>query len=183
MATAVRHLQLYSYDQLVGDIQRTTSITLSQRDLAHPTAGLVELLYMRFIKILFSLEFENYVSDLYEECDPQYADSFVLKNILRYLRIILRLSSGTAWIDGKTPVPFDTIKISDITEPSPARTKVILSCLINLVNLHDGELKFYGSSKLQLERLTEEKTKCAKDIEALTAEVEEQRSVVYVRIV
>lgn len=38
--------------------------------------------------------------------------------VLRYLRNILRLASGISWIEGKTPVPFDVVRISDITEPS-----------------------------------------------------------------
>jgi hypothetical protein len=54
---------------------------------------------------------------------------------------------------------------------------VILSCLINLVNLRDGELKLYTSSMQQLLRLTEEKTKCTEDIETLTEEVESQQCV------
>jgi hypothetical protein len=70
MATALRHLQLYSYEALVGNIQRTTGITVSQRELSQPTAGLVEVLYMKFIQIIFALDFEEYVSDLYQQCDP-----------------------------------------------------------------------------------------------------------------
>lgn len=30
----------------------------------------------------------------------------------------MQLTSGTSWVEGKTPVPFDMVRISDITDPS-----------------------------------------------------------------
>jgi len=121
----------------------------------------------------------------------QFADAFVLKMVLRYLRNILRLSSGISWIEGKTPVPFDVVRISDITEPSryfqvfqgsyshqdidPTRTKVILSCLINIANLRDGELEFYAKLRQQLINQTDERRTSLEKIEMLTAEVQRER--------
>jgi hypothetical protein len=53
----------------------------------------------------------------------------------------MRLTHGTSWIEGKTPVPFDLVRISDITEPS-APFYCGFSCSV-LIHLRPSEDKGY----------------------------------------
>lgn len=62
----------------------------------------------------------------------------------------------------------------------PARTKVILSSLINFVNLRDGENELYVQVMQQLLRLTKQKEETMLHIDALTKQIEERKSAVQV---
>ncbi|KAG8808291.1 kinetochore-associated Ndc80 complex subunit nuf2 [Serendipita sp. 399] len=174
---AVQHVQLHTYDALVSNIQRTIGIAVTPRDLAQPTPQLVEMLYIKFIHILFAFEFEDYLADLHHHPEPQFADAFVVKILVRYLKRIFVLTTGTSWVDGKTPVPFESVRISDITEPVAVRTKVILSALINMVNLRDGEVVlFTEATQLYFGEADRHKTSTER-IEKLTNEIDEQRAI------
>ncbi|CCA72387.1 hypothetical protein PIIN_06321 [Serendipita indica DSM 11827] len=173
-----RHVQLYSYEELVSNIHRTVGVTVSQRDLAQPMAQLVELLYVKFLYIIFGFDFEDYTRNLHNEPDPQYADSFVVKVVLRHLKQIMRLTSETSWIEGKTPIPLENVRISDITEPTPARTKVILSTLINLVNLRDGEMDIFAEVLERFTAASNQRETSSKQIERLKAENEAAKAVI-----
>ncbi|KAG8758686.1 kinetochore-associated Ndc80 complex subunit nuf2 [Serendipita sp. 396] len=172
---AVQHVQLHTYDALVNNIQRTIGIAVTPRDLAQPTSQLVEMLYIKFIHILFAFEFEEYLADLHHHPEPQFADAFVVKILVRYLKRIFVLTTGTSWVDGKIPVPFESVRISDITEPVAVRTKVILSALINMVNLRDGEVVlFTEATQLYFGEADRHKSSTER-IEKLTTEITEQR--------
>lgn len=63
------HLALYTNEALAANIQRITEINVTSRDLAQPTAKMVESLYIKFIIAVFAVEFENYLQDLYHVSD------------------------------------------------------------------------------------------------------------------
>ncbi|KIM28689.1 hypothetical protein M408DRAFT_16123 [Serendipita vermifera MAFF 305830] len=170
------HLALYSYDALVSNIEKKTGIIVSQRDLAQPSGKIVEALYIQFIRAIFAMDFEDYLQDLYHLPEQQYAEGFVLKIVQRYLRNIMHLTSGTSWTEGKTPVFFDRVRISDITDPQPARTKVILSSLITFLNLHDGELDFYEEVVDRLKKLGRQRSSSIDTIEKLKEDIERQKA-------
>ena len=60
------HLALYTYEALVANISGMIGVNVTQRDLAQPTANIVEHLYIKFIRAIFALDFEDYLQDLYE---------------------------------------------------------------------------------------------------------------------
>jgi hypothetical protein len=60
-------------------------------------------------------------------------------------------------------------------DTDPTRTKVILSCLINIANLRDGELEFYAKVRQQLLNQTDERRTSLEKIEKLTSEVQRER--------
>lgn len=64
---ARQHLRLHSPDALAVDIQRTVGITVSPREIAQPTPYLVELLYVKYIQIIFALDFDDYLMDLHNQ--------------------------------------------------------------------------------------------------------------------
>lgn len=66
---------------------------------------------------------------------------------------------------------------SDNGYKAAMRTKVILSCLVNVVNLRDGELEFYTKVRQQLLKQTDERRETLEKIEKLTAEVQRERYV------
>jgi hypothetical protein len=70
MAAGLQHLQLYTYESLVSNIQRTINVTVTQRDLAQPTGHTVELLYLKFIHVIYALDIEDYLLDLYNQSEP-----------------------------------------------------------------------------------------------------------------
>jgi hypothetical protein len=61
----------------------------------------------------------------------------------------------------------------------PARTKVILSSLINLVNLRDGESELYNDVVQQLIRLTEQREDSVQKIGELTKLIEDRKSAIW----
>ena len=69
MAAALQHLQLYTYDALIESIHRTVNIPVQQRELAQPTSNLVELLYTKFIQLIFGFEFDEYLADIHQQPD------------------------------------------------------------------------------------------------------------------
>lgn len=66
----LQHLQLYTYESLVSNIQRTINVTVTQRDLAQPTGHTVEMLYIKFIQAIYALDVDDYLLDLYNEPEP-----------------------------------------------------------------------------------------------------------------
>jgi hypothetical protein len=70
MAAGLQHLQLYTYESLVSNIQRTINVTVTQRDLAQPTGHTVELLYLKFIHVIYALDIDDYLHDLYNQSEP-----------------------------------------------------------------------------------------------------------------
>jgi hypothetical protein len=74
-----QHLRLHSPEALAVDIQRTINITVSPREIAQPTPYLVELLYVKYIQIIFAVDFEDYLMDLHNE--PDVVCTFVYRRV------------------------------------------------------------------------------------------------------
>lgn len=69
MAQALQHLQLYTYDALIESIHRTINIPVQQRELLQPTSNLVELLYTKFIQLIFGFDFDEYLANVHQDPD------------------------------------------------------------------------------------------------------------------